>query len=150
VAAADPMKNTAAFSRASDPDSYTYGQSAGATGHACDRHYRFGGTRWSILAIIFQVRAERRDRQREILHHHAELAHSLGEIFSLAVLAMKGRLGLVECSTALALMVPLVLGLAGSGWVHRWLSAERLRNALLVFAMVSGVVLIIQSSAGPD
>ena len=74
------------------------------------------------------------------------LCFLLGEVFSLTVLAMKGRLGLAECSTALALMVPLVLGLAGSGLVHRWLRAERLRNALLVFAVVSGVVLIIQSS----
>ena len=74
------------------------------------------------------------------------LCFLLGEVFSLTVLAMKGRLGLAECSTALALMVPLVLGLAGSALVHRWLRAERLRNALLVFAVVSGVVLIIQSS----
>jgi hypothetical protein len=66
------------------------------------------------------------------------IALCFGEIFSLAVLAMKGRLGLAECSTALALMVPLVLGLAGSGLVRRWLCGERLRNALLVFAVASG------------
>jgi uncharacterized membrane protein YfcA len=72
------------------------------------------------------------------------LCFLLGEIFSLAVLALKGKLGLDECSTALALMVPLVLGLAGSGWVHRWLGAERLRNALLLFAVVSGLVLLLE------
>jgi len=74
------------------------------------------------------------------------LCFLLGEIFSLAVLAMKGRLGLAECITALALIVPLVVGLTGSSWVHRRLSAERLRNALLVFAVLSGVALLIQSS----
>jgi uncharacterized protein len=75
------------------------------------------------------------------------LCFLLGEIFSLAVLAMKGRLGLAECTTAVALVVPLMLGLVGSGWAHRWLSFERLRNALLIFAVVSGVVLMIQSTA---
>lgn len=75
------------------------------------------------------------------------LCFLLGEIFSLAVLAMKGRVGLSECGAALALMVPLLLGLGISGWVHRRLSAERLRDALLVFAVVSGLALIIQSIA---
>ena len=90
------------------------------------------------LALVYQ------HHPAPTLHATIALCFLLGEIFSLVVLAMKGRLGLAECSTALALMVPL--GLAGSGLVHRWLSAERLRNALLVFAVVLGVVLIIQSS----
>ena len=93
------------------------------------------------LALVYQ------HHPAPTLRSTIALCFLLGEIFSLAVLAMKGRLGLAECGAGLALMVPLVLGLAVSGWVHRRLSAERLRDALLIFAVVSGAVLIVQSAA---
>jgi hypothetical protein len=54
---------------------------------------------------------------------------------------------LAQFHDAMLLMPPLALGLAGSGFVHHWLSAERLRDALLVFAVLSGVLLIVQSAA---
>ena len=75
------------------------------------------------------------------------LCFLIGELFSLAILAMKGRLGLDQLDGALLLLPPLALGLLCSGWVHTKLSAARLRDALLLFAVVSGIVLIVQSAA---
>jgi hypothetical protein len=38
-----------------DPDGNAHHQSASAAGNACDRHYLFGDTRWSILTVIFPL-----------------------------------------------------------------------------------------------
>jgi len=73
------------------------------------------------------------------------LCFLLGELFSLLVLLLKGRAGFTQLGDAALLLPPLALGLFCSGWVHKRLPAERLRNALLAFAVVSGVVLIVQS-----
>jgi uncharacterized membrane protein YfcA len=75
------------------------------------------------------------------------LCFLVGEIFSVAVLAVEGRLGFAQLCDAFLLTPPLALGLLGSGWAHRRLSAARLRDALLVFAVVSGLVLIVQAIA---
>jgi hypothetical protein len=75
------------------------------------------------------------------------LCFLVGELFSLAVLGAEHRLSFAQFRDAMLLMPPLVLGLACSGLVHRWLSAARLRDALLLFAMLSGALLIIQSAA---
>jgi len=73
------------------------------------------------------------------------LCFLIGEVFSLAVLAVEGRLGLDQIGSAAVLLPPLALGLLGSGWAHERISATRLRDALLAFAVVSGCVLIIQA-----
>jgi uncharacterized membrane protein YfcA len=74
------------------------------------------------------------------------LCFLLGELFSLVVLVVKGRLDVAQVGTALLLVAPLALGLLGSDWVHRRLSAARLRDALLAFAAVSALFLIVQSA----
>jgi uncharacterized membrane protein YfcA len=74
------------------------------------------------------------------------LCFLIGEVFSLAVLAVEGRLGLDQIGSAALLLPPLALGLLGSGRVHEKLSAARLRDALLIFAVVSGLVLIVQAA----
>ena len=74
------------------------------------------------------------------------LCFLLGELFSLAALAAKGRLGWDQLDGALLLIPPLALGLFGSDWVHKHISGARLRDALLAFAVISGVVLIVQST----
>jgi hypothetical protein len=75
------------------------------------------------------------------------LCFLVGELFSLAVLAAEHRLSFGQLRDAILLMPPLALGLAVSGVVHRWLSAQHLRDALLLFAVLSGVLLIVQSAA---
>jgi uncharacterized membrane protein YfcA len=72
----------------------------------------------------------------------------LGEIFSVAALTIQGKLGLIQLGDAATLALPLLLGLLGSGWAHTKLNPGRLRDALLVFAVVSGLVLIVQSTIG--
>jgi hypothetical protein len=69
----------------------------------------------------------------------------LGQLFSVAVLALKDRLGWTQLGDAAVLFLPLLAGLLGSGWVLRKLDPDRLRNALLVFAVVSGIVLVVQA-----
>jgi uncharacterized protein len=74
------------------------------------------------------------------------LCFLIGELFSLAFLFVEGRLSIAQGRDALILVPPLALGLLGSGWVHRKLNAGRLRDALLVFAVASGILLIVQST----
>jgi len=74
------------------------------------------------------------------------LCFLVGELFSLVFLAIEGRLGSDQFDGAVLLLPPLALGLFCSGWVHNRLSAARLRDALLLFAAVSGIVLIVQSA----
>ena len=75
------------------------------------------------------------------------LCFLIGEIFSLIFLIGKGRLDIAQATDALLLLPPLALGLLASGWLHSRLDAGRLRDALLIFAVVSGIVLIVQSVA---
>ena len=56
------------------------------------------------------------------------LCFFIGEIFSVAVLAFKGRLGADQFVNALVLLVPLALGLAFSGRVLDKISAARLQR----------------------
>jgi uncharacterized protein len=91
------------------------------------------------LAIVYQ------HHPAPALRANIALCFLLGEIFSIVVLIAKGRLGLTQLQDAAILGMPLLLGLLGSGAVLRKISAGSLRNALLIFAVVSGVVLIVQS-----
>ena len=76
------------------------------------------------------------------------LCFFIGEIFSVAVLAFKSRLGADQLLNALVLLAPLALGLVFSGRVHDKISPARLRDALLAFAVLSGIVLIVQAAVG--
>jgi uncharacterized protein len=73
------------------------------------------------------------------------LCFLVGQLFSLAVLLVGGRLNLAQVSDVVLLMPALALGLLASGWAHRRLDTKRLRDALLVFAVVSGLLLIVQA-----
>ena len=72
----------------------------------------------------------------------------IGQIFSVTALILKGRLGATQFESAAILFLPLVIGLVGSGLAHDRISASRLRDALLIFAVVSGIVLIVQAVIG--
>jgi uncharacterized membrane protein YfcA len=68
-----------------------------------------------------------------------------GEIFSLCLLFLTGRADTHQIVAALWLLPPLALGGWFSSSSHRNLTGDWLRRAVLGFAMVSGVVLIIQA-----
>jgi uncharacterized protein len=94
------------------------------------------------LALVYQ------HHPAPTLRSTIALCFFIGEIFSVVVLAFKSRLGADQFVSALVLLVPLALGLAFSGRVHEKISATHLRNALLAFAVLSGIVLIVQAAAG--
>jgi uncharacterized membrane protein YfcA len=91
------------------------------------------------LAIVYQ------HHPAPTLRATIALCFLVGEVFSILALIAKGKLGLTQLEDAAVLGLPLLLGLLGSGPVLRKISPGSLRNGLLVFAMVSGVVLIVQS-----
>jgi uncharacterized protein len=92
------------------------------------------------LALVYQ------HHSAPTLRATIALCFLLGELFSLAFLVVEGRLNVAQGTDALLLVPPLALGLFGSGWAHRKLDSARLRDALLIFAVISGILLIVQST----
>jgi uncharacterized membrane protein YfcA len=66
-----------------------------------------------------------------------------GELISLLSLAVAGQLEMIQWLWSLALLPPLLLGSVASRLLHRRLDASRLRQGVLLFALISGVVLMI-------
>jgi len=91
------------------------------------------------LAIVYQ------HYPAPVLRATLAMCFLIGEIFSIVALIAKGRLGLAQIVDAAALMLPLLAGLVASGLAHDKISATRLRDALLIFAVLSGIVLIVQA-----
>ena len=56
---------------------------------------------------------------------------------------MAGQLEMVQWLWALALLPPLLLGSVASRLLHQRLDASRLRQGVLLFALISGLVLMI-------
>jgi uncharacterized protein len=92
------------------------------------------------LALVYQ------HHSAPTLRATIALCFLLGELFSLAFLIVEGRLSVAQSTDALLLVPPLALGLFGSGLVHRKLDPARLRDALLIFAVISGVLLLVQAA----
>lgn len=92
------------------------------------------------LALIYQ------HHPAPALRSTIALCFLLGEVFSLVVLFAEHRVGLRQLEDALLLAPPLAIGLVASGWAHRRLSAGMLRDAVLAFAVLSGIVLIVQAA----
>lgn len=66
----------------------------------------------------------------------------LGEVVSIALLLARGVGGRAEALEALWLLPALLVGMALSSRVHHRVDSSRLRFLVLVFALVSGVVLM--------
>ncbi|WP_248579858.1 sulfite exporter TauE/SafE family protein [Nocardioides sp. InS609-2] len=84
-------------------------------------------------------------------HHPAATLRStmaacflVGEILSLALLAGAGRVSLHQLLIAAALMPALLIGAWLSQTTHHRVEGPMLRGIVLAFALVSGVVLIVQ------
>ncbi|MBB3231770.1 sulfite exporter TauE/SafE family protein [Halomonas stenophila] len=67
----------------------------------------------------------------------------VGELVSLAILAAAGKVQPDQLMWSLYLLVPLLVGSVASRAMHHRLDARRLRQGVLMFALVSGVVLMI-------
>ena len=80
-------------------------------------------------------------------HHPAPVLRStlatcflLGEIVSLLLLIVVGRLHREQVMTAVLLLPVLAVGAWASRWLHGRFTGARLRVAVLVFAIITGVV----------
>ncbi len=67
----------------------------------------------------------------------------LGELVSLALLALTGRLSLAQIAAALWLLPALAAGALVSRWLHGRVDGRPMRLALLGFAMVSGALCLV-------
>ncbi len=67
----------------------------------------------------------------------------VGEVLSLGMLAVSGRLSLEQIDSALWLMPALALGGLLSRWLHGRVDGRPMRLAMLAFAVVSGVVCLV-------
>ncbi|MBU6501472.1 MAG: TSUP family transporter [Burkholderiales bacterium] len=74
------------------------------------------------------------------------LCFLLGEIVSLATLLATGRISATQLSAAALLLPALVVGSVLSHVVHHRINGRFLRNFVQVFAIVSGIALIIHAS----
>jgi uncharacterized membrane protein YfcA len=84
-------------------------------------------------------------------HHPAPVFRStialcflVGELVSLALLAIAGRTSAMQLEAALLLLPPLVVGAILSRYVHHRVDGRVLRGFVLVFAIVSGTVLLFR------
>ncbi|MNV66146.1 Sulfite exporter TauE/SafE [compost metagenome] len=72
------------------------------------------------------------------------LCFLVGEVISLAVLALGGHLHAAQVSPVLSLCLPLALGVLASHWARQFINEARLRRFVLIFAFVSGSLLLLQ------
>ena len=72
------------------------------------------------------------------------LCFLVGEVISLVVLALGGHLHAAQLSPVLSLCLPLALGVLASHWARHFINEARLRRFVLIFAFVSGSLLLLQ------
>jgi len=68
----------------------------------------------------------------------------VGELISLVILALGGRVHAPQLTAALWLMPAVFFGTAASRLAHRHINGPALRIAVLVFSMVSGAALVLK------
>ena len=72
------------------------------------------------------------------------LCFLVGEVISLMVLALGGHLHAAQVTPVLSLCLPLALGVIASHWARHFINEARLRRFVLIFAFVSGSLLLVQ------
>src|SRR5438093_1009856 len=90
------------------------------------------------LALVYQHQAA------GILRSTIAFCFLVGELISLATLAVAGHTTATQFVTALLLVPPLALGAILSRHVHRRIDGRVLRAFVLAFAIVSGAVLLFR------
>jgi uncharacterized membrane protein YfcA len=89
------------------------------------------------LALIYQ------HHPGPVLRSTMALCFLVGEVMSLGLLALTGRLDAGQLWAAAWLLPALAVGALVSQMLHRRLDGAKLRVAMLVFAVVSGVVCLV-------
>ena len=91
------------------------------------------------LALAYQ------HRSATTLRSTLALCFLLGQLMSLVVLAVAGRVTGSALTAAVLLAPPLLIGAASSHAVHGRLSGRALRTFVLAFAMASGALLLVRA-----
>jgi len=89
------------------------------------------------LALVYQ------HMPAATLRSSVALCFLLGEIISLVVLAFAGRIDASTFSSLAWVMPPLIIGIVASQAFYKKIEARFLRIAVLVFAIVSGVFILV-------
>lgn len=89
------------------------------------------------LALLYQ------HRPGPILRSTIACCFLVGEIISLIILAAAGQVHLDQLLWAIYLLPALAIGSVASRIVHHRIDAKRLRQGVLLFALVSGVILLV-------
>lgn len=90
------------------------------------------------LALLYQ------HAKAPVLRATVALCFFVGEIMSLVVLAFSGRIGPEQLMAALYLTPSVLLGSAASRLAHHRVGGRGLRLGVLIFAIVSGLFLILR------
>ena len=89
------------------------------------------------MALVYQ------HQPGPVLRSTLAICFFIGEVVSLILLVLSGRLSLVQCSAALWLVPALAAGALLSYWLHGRLDGRPMRMAMLGFAIVSGLVCLV-------
>jgi uncharacterized membrane protein YfcA len=90
------------------------------------------------LALVYQ------HRSAPVLRSTVAVCFLVGEVLSLALLAVTGKVDARQLEVALLLVPALVAGALLSRSVHHRVDGPLMRSLVLAFALVSGAVLIVQ------
>lgn len=90
------------------------------------------------LALVYQ------HQPAPVLRSTVAVCFLAGEVISLALLAATGKVNSHQIEVALLLVPALVLGALLSGAIHHRVDGPLMRSLVLGFALISGVVLILQ------
>lgn len=90
------------------------------------------------LVLVYQ------HRPAPVLRSTVALCFLVGEVISLVVLLAAGRVSAEQIQTTLLLLPAVALGSVASHFVHHRVGGPRLRVGVLVFALVSGIALLVK------
>jgi uncharacterized membrane protein YfcA len=91
------------------------------------------------MALIYQ------HRTADVLRSTIAICFLLGELISLAVLLVLGRIEDRQVRAALLLMPAVILGMLLSSALHQRVQGHMVRVLVLAFAMVSGIIITAKS-----
>lgn len=90
------------------------------------------------LALLYQ------HASGPVLRATVAVCFLVGEVISLILLAIVGRVGADQIKSAVILAPAVILGASVSRVVHNRISAQQLRSGVLLFALISGGYLVLK------
>lgn len=91
------------------------------------------------LALVYQ------HQPGPVIRATIAMCFLIGQVVSLGVLLAAGRMSFGQLSSAVLLVPAVIVGALASHLVHQRVEGEMLRFAMLAFALVSGVILVLHS-----